>query len=351
MQEETTVPTPAAAMTFETVPYKPDGQFAWSSLFQFIAGLSVIGVILGVALWYISQFFWMIILFPIAIGMVVGFLGSLLIRKTRIRNPWVCALAGLLAGVFAMAAMHFTSYRAFEAERQQAVPEELLVLAREIDQFQAERDQLPQETRDVIEELESNPLFLQYLQVQSFPEYLDYVASLGVTISRSRKEDDLNLGYAGSWIYWGLEALIVAGISLYVMKSTAADPFCAASNQWKTAVNYGVLPHHHDWLSDWKTGRITPVDWSNHEIPWDILVTVYSSPEFPDTEPIDVFLNQMQTNAKGETSNKNLVKLRFPGEAHPLIRAFCTVPATDDDDVEESEEEPLDDVEEAEELK
>jgi hypothetical protein len=42
-----------------------------------------------------------------------------------------------------------------------------------------------------------------------------------------------NLGYVGSYIYWGVELLILVGVSFAIMLGAASEPFCVQCETWK----------------------------------------------------------------------------------------------------------------------
>ena len=55
--------------------------------------------------------------------------------------------------------------------------------------------------------------------------------------------NDVNLGYVGSYIYFALETLLAAGFAFGIGRGSASDPFCRRCNRWKTGRTLAGLPH------------------------------------------------------------------------------------------------------------
>src|SRR5882724_503557 len=98
-----TNPLPAPPQThtnFSTVLYKPDGGYTIGGLLMLISTLAGVGAVLGYITHIVSQWFYLILLFPALIGLGIGLLGVRKVHAGRVRNPWLGGLAGFLAGIF-----------------------------------------------------------------------------------------------------------------------------------------------------------------------------------------------------------------------------------------------------------
>lgn len=81
-------------------PYKPSGAIPISSLLTLLIGAIFGGVILGVIFFGISQVIYLILLFPILMGLAAGFIVAATVDLGKIRNPLIAMFfAILLAGV------------------------------------------------------------------------------------------------------------------------------------------------------------------------------------------------------------------------------------------------------------
>jgi hypothetical protein len=162
-----------------------------------VGALLVAGGVLGFLAHLISQAIYLIILFPALIGAALGWLGSRMVKQGRVRSPLLGGVAGFLGGVLAMFMMHYFDYQAVKREvtATRGIPVEVL---------------------------------------PDFWEYMDLKAEQGVELKKAgRSGKGLNLGYYGSYVYWGIEVLIVAGISFAMIRGAASEPYCAGCDQWK----------------------------------------------------------------------------------------------------------------------
>ena len=76
---------------------------------------------------------------------------------------------------------------------------------------------------------------LPQLQLYTFWEYMDLRCEAGSSIG------SMNLGYAGTAIYWSVEALLVVILSGAVATWPLSRPFCAGCNAWKTQTPLGTF--------------------------------------------------------------------------------------------------------------
>ena len=329
--------------TFEVERYRSDGHFTTPKLMQLCGALGLTGIVLGAIAAFISQYFWLIVLFPLGMGVAVGFVGVLMLTKLHIRNPAACALAGLCAGVFAMIAMHFTSYRLFESEMVNKIPPGVLLVARNLEQVKANMNEIPEEERadiqQLVQQLEAEPTVLEAFQVQSFPQYMEYQAHQGVEIKGKGGGNGANLGYTGTWLYWGFETLLVAGMALGMMKGSAEDPYCTDENSWKGHVKFGPFQHSPEVLDDLKRGEVRVLPFPVEEDKSALLITLYPSPEFPNERPVDVFLEKLVIDKQGNAKTTNLAKLTYPEKSYVPLLLACGTKLEDESTTQVSEDE------------
>lgn len=79
-------------------PYKPDGVTPLNGLLSLLGAMVVTGLVLGFAAHHIQKLFWLIILFPLGMGFVLGGVGVWCIGKGKIRNRLVGGCMGFLGG-------------------------------------------------------------------------------------------------------------------------------------------------------------------------------------------------------------------------------------------------------------
>ena len=245
----TSIPSPMTAPR----PYSPDGGYEVRGVVMLVSSLVVTGGALGYLAHLVSQWFYLILLFPLAIGFALGAVGAWMARSGRVRNPLIGGLAGFLGGIFAMAMMHYFDYRAFQTQQASIAaddPEFVEYVRRtpgpierladdEDDESDASTGTLPRPFVSPIEEAKKDrqfQLFIEAVRVRSFLDYMNFAAHQGVELKSthgSSKEAPFNLGFAGSWIYWAVEVLIVAGVTFAVVRSQTNEPYCRACDAWR----------------------------------------------------------------------------------------------------------------------
>lgn len=334
---ESPAPSPEVPLTkaFAVEPYRPDGGWSLGGAFQLIGCIGLAAVALGAIASYVSRYFYLIVLFSILIGFCIGFVGSFCIRRFGIRRPLVCGAAGFIGGVLSMLMMQYFDYRHFQSEMAAGFGEGLPAaqqVARNLEDILAQREQLPQDLREFVEDLEANPSAVKALKVDSFPSYVDFAATNGVRLSnRSGREDGgLNLGYVGTYIYWGVEMLIVAGVAYSIMKHSAAEPYCQECQTWKTAEVWGPLQGPQAVREAIDAGRLPQFPFDENPAPGPTtVVSGFRCENCRENGTIDVRVEELRTNKQGEVKRKTLTQATYPGDAWAaLVIACCPIPPT-----------------------
>ncbi|MCA9264764.1 MAG: hypothetical protein KDA60_12980, partial [Planctomycetales bacterium] len=219
--------------------YTTDGGFSMFGLTLSTAvGVSVacvIGLLFGV----LGQYFYVILAFPVLIGLAVGGTQVFAIKKTKTRSVFASGAAGLAAGTVAVVSMHYVDFVVFQ--RAMATNEQ--------------HEQMLQEALDETEDNEERQILTQMLtdyrndadviaakNATTLLSYVDYAAKEGVELTASRHgTTPINLGYAGTYIYWGIEALIIAAITATMARKRSAEPFCQTCDEWCVERELGSL--------------------------------------------------------------------------------------------------------------
>lgn len=227
-------------------PYRPDNHFDARGLLMLACTLILAAGALGAVAHFVSQYFYLILLFPMVIGGALGAAGAAVVRRTGMRNPWVAGLIGLAGGIFAMGMMHYFGYRSFLAEQAIAAakdPEYVAQLRSGTGEPEFINNQGGLAMPGERERREADFYrFVRAIRVRSFAGYMDFEAREGVQIRGEHGAGSpQNLGYTGSYIYWCVEALIVAGISFAIIRGQAVKPYCAACGTWKAERAVGYL--------------------------------------------------------------------------------------------------------------
>jgi hypothetical protein len=323
---ETNIMSQSLPSSYTTSKYQADGGFTISGLAPFFGISAIAGAITGYAAGWVSQWFYLVLLFPIVIGAAVGAVGGTAIRIGKVRVPWLCGLAGFLAGTLACFSMYMCEYSRFEAELEM-IPPEFREMARNLEQFQARRAELPKEIQEFVDELAQDEQGRQTLAIDGFFDYMDVQAQNGVEIGRAtdvNKKGGMNLGYTGSYIYWGIELLIVAGISFAMMKGRAAEPFCIHCENWKTTEELGrVAGDQPSVVEALETGRLSEIK-AGAPMPSGLILSIFECQKCGADSTIDLGLVRTDMNDKGEASTTKITMVTYPGDTAESIHSIFT---------------------------
>jgi hypothetical protein len=210
-QDDTIRPGRKSATGFDPVPYVPDGGVAAYGIPLLLVTVGLASTILAVSAALIGQWLYPIVLMPIGIGFGLYGAGYLAIRLGKVRSRLVGALAGLFGGLLTILLLHYSFYVHALIEAPTLGPAERIALA---------------------------------MSPGAFVHFIDAQAQDGVRIMSNNglpKNQESNLGYVGSYIYWGGELLMVAGIALAGMMLAAARPYCGRCQRWKQPHILGAL--------------------------------------------------------------------------------------------------------------
>ncbi|HMF15384.1 MAG TPA: hypothetical protein VKE94_23880 [Gemmataceae bacterium] len=295
---------------FHAEQYKPEGGFSVIGLAILLVALCAAGVGLGWLASFLSQWFYLIVLFPAGIGFCLLLVGLVVGQHTKMRSRSLSVLLGLISSGVAMLSMHYFDYQRFLHERQ-----ELLKEVAPLDNLPA--GDVDAQTAEALQHLK------QIRAVESFPSYLNQEATQGVTISRLGK-DGMNLGYVGTWIYWGFELVVVAAMVTLGLVGGAAEPFCSACDSWKQARRLGTLQRKDaDVAALLSNGEIERLQ-EHDPAPTggNLILTAAVCPNCKSDSPIAVKLEEVTKNEKGEESKNKLIHLVYPGEALAAFEAL-----------------------------
>jgi hypothetical protein len=296
------------SLRLEAVPYEPDGGCPLFGLLLVFAVCFGSGVGLGWVCSWFKQWFYIIILVPGLVGVVLGIVGAIPVVIGKVRNGFVAAVAGLFAGFVAMGAMHYFDYQRFLSKLQEAqqVRNGVVVLVNPV------IDGIP------VKAGESPGLF----------EHIDRkAAAQGVPIHLRRL--NFNLGHVGAYIYWIIEILIAGGLTALILYSVATEPFCLACGSWKDKRVLGKLNLATETVEDIFTrGEIVRLaDLDVRSDKGHIHVTVWVCPQCGAEAPVDVKIEDA-TKVKDEEMTKQVAYVTYPGQALPILESLFEVETT-----------------------
>jgi hypothetical protein len=314
-------------------PYRPDRISPPAGMLMLLCAMLIAGGILGFLVHIIRQYFYLIGVFPVLIGLVMGAVGVFMVKAGRIRNPWVAGIAAFFGGVAAMTLMHHFDYESLQKNLASVPPQMKMLAAMNPQQRQAAlatSDLTSAERRELEEE------FLPMLRIGNFFDYLNYRAHVGVSLKKAgRSGGGMNLGYTGTWIYWIIELLIVAGIALVMVRSSAAEPFCAPCDKWKETRKLGFLGNDPTTAtSAINSGNLNTIQASSPgQIGTPLQVSAACCGNCGDAGEIDVKLQHVTLDKEGKLQEKTLTHVTYPATALPALESLFnpsvqTIPAS-----------------------
>jgi hypothetical protein len=321
--ESQPVPPAGPPPRFDTIPYRPDRGFTSANSALLLGVFLVAGTVLGIIAFYVSKLIWLVMVFPLLIGLILGGIGIWVVKRHKIRHPALAGVAGFLGGCLAMLAMHYAAYLDYRSEERAVRPAKMIEL---FEKPPEQREAFFAMFQGNVPAAEIEPVRRMAQAYHSFFGFMNDAAEQGVEIKSTRGGGkETNLGYVGSWIYWGLEVLIIAGISFAMVRSKASEPFCTDCGTWKNRVPVASLGVTGDRLDEavrdgepWavlKDGSPPP-----EREAADLFVDV--CPQCQDKAPFEVQTVRRRWNKKREMKGmETYARVTYPGEALPVLLA------------------------------
>jgi hypothetical protein len=186
-------------------PYRPSGSSDPGSLPILAAGSIVVGIAAGAAESIVGQWFHLLIIFPLLVGLAVGVFAAWLVARRRIRAPLAAAVVAGLGGLTTQLAYHVTGYVRFRAELEETVRSRGLTVDQALERATGSA---------------------------GFTGYMLFMAEQGVTIKRTGQSSGVQVSGTGSFILWGVETLLALGAAAALARSRAMEPFCERCKLW-----------------------------------------------------------------------------------------------------------------------
>lgn len=193
-------------------PYRPSGKTDSGALPPLLLGAAAVAIGAGLIESFVAQWFSLLIVFPLAIGLAVGGFSVWRVGRAKIRAPLLAGLVAGLGGAAGQVAFHGGEYLLF---RSQAIAE--LRSSQEGDAAGVLDTYLEQQTGS-----------------RGFVGYLKLQAQQGTSIRRAGQSHDngVKVSGLGSYILWIVEALIAAITAAAMAAGRAREPFCERCKKW-----------------------------------------------------------------------------------------------------------------------
>lgn len=207
-------------------PYKPSNIVPISGYQWLVLATVMAGGVVGGITSFIGSFLYLIILFPIGMGLLGGGATHIAVKQGKVRNPAIAALFGALTGISIYSAMNGFDYwnfrRVVAGELRQAYSEDLQIALAESEEGVTEEDLLG---------LAIDTILIEETGQAGFIGYLQFTAQQGMELSQS-SSGGIPVSGIGMWIYRALELTVIAGVSTAAGLRAAKEPFCESSDRW-----------------------------------------------------------------------------------------------------------------------
>jgi hypothetical protein len=297
-EQDFSLPVPEPTPVFVGLPYRPEGGVRPARLPLFILAVWSAGVGLGLLASFLGQFCYLVLLYPLALGLALAGFTVLAGHLAHVRSPMLAGLVALAGGLLALGAMHLSDYQ------------------RMLDVAEMEPFRLP---AAMASRLRESADFLDYLRA---------TADVGLTIS-GRDSGGLELGSTAAWAYWGVEAVLVVVIAVLGGAAAAREPFCSDCRVWKEDRFLGTLHDGAELRANLRKGRLGAMECFRPSdlLAGELVLTVSVCPRCGPASPIDLRLER-NPRARAEPDPASLpLRLTLPGEALPVLEQALASPA------------------------
>ena len=200
--------------------YRASNRIPVSGFLLLIVVGGAVAVGLGLALWEISSLLnFLAIVVVMLTGLILGGILSLVVRISKIRNPLIAGLIGLLAGILLYGVYQYAGYYITFRDEMRATATQ----------------SMGKTPSDALLNSQISKILQQEVGSDGFVGYLMVTAKYGITFSSSpgsSSSSDIEITDTGVWIYWGLEMLMVAAFAAFGAGRAARQPFDEEANEW-----------------------------------------------------------------------------------------------------------------------
>lgn len=205
--------------------YRPSGAISAGGFILLLLLAIIVGAIVGGILWAVDNYahLYLVIAFPILAGGIAGGLLTLVVRGTKVRNPLMAGLMGILAGLIMYSVYHYAGYAVtFRGQLRDAFVQETKKTPTEAD----------------LDDLEKLVFQDHDIKETGFVGYIKWSADTGFTVTNSTtptsttSESDIEIQGNVAYGYYALEILIAALIAAALPFNAAREPFDENANTW-----------------------------------------------------------------------------------------------------------------------
>lgn len=238
------------------IPYRPTGKSDERGILLLLLGGLLAGAAAGAAAHLVGELIRLFLIFPLGMGLLVGFVSGLIVEKKRIRAPLAAALVALLGGAAAWETDFTIGYLRTRARLQEQV-RDALRSADSSKQFSTDEEAVKRVVDATLlrwsrgEEMRGVDVYANLLEqpidsedgtrvdpaprmtaAQAYVAYARATARHGTRITRGTRSGGMEFGETGTVVIWFLEILLAGGVAAGMAYGAASKPFCEVCGNW-----------------------------------------------------------------------------------------------------------------------
>lgn len=181
------------------------------------------GLLVGGIVAFISQFFYLIFLFPLLMGAGAAFVMATGVRGLKIPHASLAVLAALVLCIVLYTSLHYGQYLLFIQQAHADVAQELgSIDAASIDEL-------------------LDLFLLEETGATGFVGYMLLQVDSGFEVGRTTSSTSLPVSGSMIWIYWLIEFAVIAGMAALAAVGASSKTFCHACEEWYTSQRLGSV--------------------------------------------------------------------------------------------------------------
>jgi hypothetical protein len=284
-----------ALRRFNTEPYRVTGPSPPAGTLLLVMVLPAAGFLIGLVTSLFAQWLYLTVVYPIAMGSLAGVVGWALIRIGKARGPIVIGVATVLTAATTMLGLHFGI-------------------------FMRRMSLLDNQQPGLRATALSNPKFF-FLDMNQRAEEGVTIRKPGSGWARGR---GVNVGYAGSYVYWAVEVALAGLMVWTILRAAAERPLCEICRRWKAERLLGTLPRTQPdlVLGPLRDGHLLALLADAEPVgPEGLRLKAAFCPECEARATVDVALDEVGLNARRRRQTKRFERVRYAGDVLAFLDA------------------------------
>jgi hypothetical protein len=291
--------------------YVPSGKVGGAGVVMSVGFGLVAAAVSAVAFHFVGRLFYLVLLFPLVWGLVIGAATAAGVRTGKCRNAAVGFVAGLVAAVASVGLFQMLENRHVHSAVLEAVGKEA-ALPKDVDVYD-----------EFLRQKHGGTGFMAHLSAR---------AEMGMNISRAGRggiDNKPMISGAGMYVYWFIEFAIIAGICGLMALAAAREPFCEKCGVWyEKAELAGIVS------AKIEEARRAIVAKDYAKLPPCVVRTnpggALSEEKCPKCEeaPVVVKLEAISVDKKGKQERRTIYEELIPADQARKIESAIAGPAT-----------------------